>query len=69
MSNYIKYKSNYVILDDGRPARLLKPTLIHKQEYFNFIIDGKQRRVSLGTLRKLASNPAGAEAPEASAGA
>ena len=53
MSNYIPYKSNYVILSDGRPARLLKATVIHKQEYFNFVIDGKQRRVSIGTLRKL----------------
>lgn len=54
MSKYIPYQNtNYVILEDGRPARLLKPTLIHKQEYFNFVIGKKQKRVSLGTLRKL----------------
>ena len=68
MSNYIQYKSNYVILDDGKPARLLKPTHIHKQEYFNFIIDGKQKRVSLGTLRKLVSDTIGAEKTEAPSG-
>lgn len=56
MNTYIRYKdSNYVILDDGRAARLLKPTIIHKQEYFNFVLDGKQKRVSIGTLRKLVS--------------
>lgn len=54
MNKYIRYNNtNYVVLEDGRPARLLKPTLIHKQEYYNFVIDGKQKRVSLGTLRKL----------------
>lgn len=54
MSKYIRYNnSNYVVLEDGRPARLLKPTLIHKQEYYNFVLEGKQKRVSLGTLRKL----------------
>lgn len=63
MSNYIQYKnSNYVILSDGRAARLLKPTVIHKQEYFNFVIDGKQQRVSIGTLRKLVSGEPSAKA-------
>jgi hypothetical protein len=62
MNKYIKYKNtNYVLLEDGRPARLLKPTNIHKQEYYNFIIEGKQRRVSLGTLRKIVSGEAVAE--------
>lgn len=64
MSNYIPYKSNYVILDDGRPARLLKPTHIHKQEYYNFIIEGKQKRVSLGTLKKLVNPAVGEEAKQ-----
>lgn len=61
MSKYIRYNnSNYVVLEDGRPARLLKPTLIHKQEYYNFVLEGKQKRVSLGTLRKLvAGEPEG----------
>lgn len=58
MSTYIRYQnSNYVVLEDGRPARLLKPTHIHKQEYYNFVLDGKQKRVSLGTLRKLVGEP------------
>jgi len=65
MSNYIKYKANYVILEDGRPARLLKPTHIHKQEYYNFVIDKKQRRVSLGTLRKLVAGDQPVESEKA----
>lgn len=56
MSQYIQYKdTNYIILSDGRVARLLKPTKSksNKQEYINFIIGGKQQRVNASTLREL----------------
>lgn len=56
MSQYIQYKdTNYIILSDGRVARLLKPTKSksNKQEYINFIIGGKQERVNAATLREL----------------
>jgi hypothetical protein len=56
MSQYIQYKdTNYIILSDGRVARLLKPTKAksNKQEYVNFIINGKQERVNTNTLKEL----------------
>jgi hypothetical protein len=56
MSQYIQYKdTNYIILSDGRVARLLKPTKSksNKQEYINFIIGGKQQRVNASSLKEL----------------
>ena len=45
--------SNYIILSDGRVARLLKPTKIHQQTYINFIIDKKMKRVNTQELTKM----------------
>jgi hypothetical protein len=56
MNKYIQYKdTNYIILSDGRVARLLKPTKAksNKQEYINFIIGGKQERVNVNSLKEL----------------
>jgi hypothetical protein len=48
MSNsFIKYQDTaYILLSDGTVARLLKPTAIHKQIYFNLIINGKMKRMN-----------------------
>jgi hypothetical protein len=62
MSKYIQYKdTNYIILSDGRVARLLKPTKSKsaKQEYINFIINGKQERVNVSTLKEMFEANAG----------
>lgn len=49
-----QYKnSQYIILSDGRVARLLKPTKIHQQTYINFIIDKKMKRVNTQELAKM----------------
>ncbi len=49
-----QYKNtNYIILSDGRVARLLKPTKIHQQTYINFIIDKKMKRVNTQELQKM----------------
>jgi hypothetical protein len=45
--------SQYIILSDGRVARLLKPTKIHQQTYINFIIDKKMKRVNTQDLLKM----------------
>jgi len=45
--------TNYIILSDGRVARLLKPTKIHQQTYINFIIDKKMKRVNTQELTKM----------------
>jgi hypothetical protein len=42
--------SQYIVLSDGRVARLLKPTKIHNQTYINLIIDKKMKRVNTTTL-------------------
>lgn len=46
MSNtYIKHSdTSYIFLSDGSVARLLKPCPIHRQVYFNLIINGKMKR-------------------------
>lgn len=47
MNKYIKYQdSSYIFLEDGSVARLLKPTFIHRQVYFNLIINGKMKRMN-----------------------
>lgn len=38
--------TSYILLSDGTVARLLKPTAIHKQIYFNLIIGGKMKRMN-----------------------
>jgi hypothetical protein len=49
-----QYKdTQYIILSDGRVARLLKPTKIHQQTYINFIIDKKMERVNTQELAKM----------------
>ncbi len=45
--------TQYIILSDGRVARLLKPTKIHQQTYINFIIDKKMKRVNTQELQKM----------------
>ena len=45
--------TNYIILSDGRVARLLKPTKIHQQTYINFIIEKKMKRVNTQELTKM----------------
>ena len=45
--------TNYIILSDGRVARLLKPTKIHQQTYINFIINKKMKRVNTQDLLKM----------------
>jgi hypothetical protein len=62
MSKYIQYKdTNYIILSDGRAARLLKPTKSKsaKQQYINFIINGKQERINVSTLKEMYEANAG----------
>lgn len=39
-------ETNYIVLEDGSLAKRLKPTFIHKQVYFNPIINGKMKRVN-----------------------
>jgi hypothetical protein len=45
--------SQYIILSDGRVARLLKPTKIHQQTYINFILNKKMKRVNKQELLKM----------------
>lgn len=53
-----QYKdSQYIILSDGRVARLLKPTKIHQQTYINFIINKKMFRVNTQELQKMFHQP------------
>lgn len=54
MSQKYKYIPNtiYVVLDDGNVARLLKPTKIHRQTYYNFQIEGKYKRYNSQSLKK-----------------
>lgn len=45
--------TNYIVLSDGRVARLLKPTKIHNQTYINLIINKKMKRVNSVELQKM----------------
>jgi len=45
--------SQYIVLSDGRVARLLKPTKIHNQTYINLIINKKMNRVNIATLMQV----------------
>lgn len=56
-NNYLKYgQTAYILLSDGTVARLLKPTYIHKQVYFNLILDGKMKRVNQQDVLKAFKN-------------
>lgn len=46
--------SNYIVLSDGRVARLLKPTFIHRQTYFNLVLppEGKTKRFNKQDLAR-----------------
>jgi hypothetical protein len=46
--------SKYVVLPDGRMARLLKPVKVKKYQYYSFITDDKKaRRVNLDDIRNI----------------
>jgi len=45
--------TNYIVLSDGRVARILKPTKIHNQTYINLIINKKMKRVNTVELQKM----------------
>jgi hypothetical protein len=50
---YYKYpNSEYIILQDGNVARLLKPTPINNQVYYNLILDGEMKRINKRLLLK-----------------
>jgi len=53
--------SQYIILSDGRVARLLKPTKIHQQTYINFILNKKMKRVNTQDLLKMFAEAQGNE--------
>jgi len=42
--------TKYLLLNDGTPVTPLKPTVINGKDYFNFIIEGKMKRVSRENL-------------------
>jgi len=52
MSNlYKKYENTqYIILSTGEVARVLKPTAIHKQKYYNLVINKKLVRINAQNL-------------------
>ena len=51
---YINYPdSQYIILQDGSVARILKPTKIHNQTYINLIMNKKMKRVNVKDLVEL----------------
>ena len=51
---YINYPdSQYIILQDGSVARILKPTKIHNQTYINLILNKKMKRVNVKDLVEL----------------
>lgn len=45
-------KSKYFIQHDGTVLRVLKPTVIKGQQYFNLIIDGKMKRINRKKLEQ-----------------
>lgn len=45
--------SKYVILETGEVARMLKPTFIHRQTYFNLILNGKMKRMNKQDLAEM----------------
>ena len=55
-------ESQYIILSDGRVARLLKPTKIHNQIYINLILNKKMKRVNTADLMKMFTSKDGVSA-------
>jgi len=52
-ANYYKYPaSEYIIMKDGSVARILKPTYLGNQTYYNLILDGKNKRINKELLMK-----------------
>jgi len=52
--SYINYPdSQYIILQDGNVARILKPTKIHNQTYINLILNKKMKRVNVKDIVEL----------------
>jgi len=52
-ANYYCYpNSQYIILSNGTVARILKPTALNNQIYYNLILDGKNKRVNKEALVK-----------------
>ena len=45
-------ETKYFIQSDGTVLRVLKPTVIKGQTYFNLIIDGKMKRINQKNLAK-----------------
>lgn len=49
----IKFQdTKYFVQQDGTVLRILKPTIIKGQTYFNLIIDGKMKRINKNQLEK-----------------
>lgn len=42
--------SSYVVLPDGRVARLLTPTIRNGQTFYNLFIDGKYTRTTVAAV-------------------
>jgi len=64
MSLTYKYypNSNYIVLSDGKVARLLKETKIHNQTYYNLIIDKKMKRTNTQVFVKMFDSNNGVQA-------
>jgi hypothetical protein len=55
--NTIQYnETKYFIQQDGTVLRVLKPTQIKGQVYFNLIIDGKMKRINKEKLAQMFSD-------------
>jgi hypothetical protein len=48
--------TSYMVTEDGRVFRELKPTVIQSRHYYNIVLDGVLRRVSKKELASHASN-------------
>ena len=59
-------ETNYIVLPDNRVARLLKPTVIGEQRFYNFTIKGKYVRLRDDKVAKhfQGANDQAQEAPE-----
>ena len=56
-SDYIKVAgTNYVILSDGKIARLLKPFKHNESIYYNLIINGEYKRIAADKVKDLNQN-------------
>lgn len=51
--NTIKFHdTKYFVQQDGTVLRVLKPTVVKNQTYFNLIIEGKMKRINKTALAK-----------------